>query len=57
MLFERGNHKFLYLYMYIIIIIGVCVFFLQSSPQIKAQLPSNATACYALAVNTEGNVR
>ena len=29
----------------------------QSSPQIKAQLPSNATACYALAVSADGKVR
>ena len=28
----------------------------QSPPQIKAQLPSNATACYALAVSTDGKV-
>ena len=32
----------------------VCV---QSPPQIKAQLPSNATACYALAVSADGKVR
>lgn len=30
--------------------------FLQSSPQIKARLPSNATACYALAVSSDGKV-
>ena len=28
----------------------------QSPPQIKAQLPSNATACYALAVSADGKV-
>ena len=41
-----------------------CVFLLafylyihsQSSPTIKAQLPSNATACYALAVSADGKV-
>ena len=30
---------------------------LQSSPTIKAQLPSNATACYALAVSADGKVK
>lgn len=30
--------------------------FLQSTPQIKAQLPSSATACYALAVSADGKV-
>ena len=42
-----------------------CVFLLafylyihsQSSPTIKAQLPSNATACYALAVSADGKVK
>ena len=28
----------------------------QSTPQVKAQLPSNATACYALAVSADGKV-
>lgn len=35
----------LYLYIY-----------LQSTPVIKAQLPSSATACYALAVSSDGKV-
>ena len=29
---------------------------LQSTPQIKARLPSSATACYALAVSSDGKV-
>ena len=36
---------------------GHCdVFPLQSTPQVKAQLPSSATACYALAVSADGKV-
>ena len=31
--------------------------FLQPTPQVKAQLPSSATACYALAVSADGKVR
>lgn len=30
---------------------------LQGTPQVKAQLPSSATACYALAVSADGKVR
>ena len=36
--------------------ISVILVLSQSTPQIKARLPSSATACYALAVSSDGKV-
>ena len=42
---------------YCAFILAFCLYIpSQSSPTIKAQLPSNATACYALAVSADGKV-